>query len=301
MLLPRWSADTQRRHRSRRPSLAGVKGLATLIAREGSSKDLGHSERPSAAESGRSRGTAAGGSSVAADDRSPDDGASGDGIDAAGYMWGMNIITGKSREEEEAEAEAAAQLSSDGGGGSGVRRHASRGGDRADAGKLVELRYGSYQGVQLSVAEVRRIKAEECRELLGRRKLSLVLDLDHTLLNSATYMELDADSGRRVEAWARGGAAAVAALDAAAAAPPPMRAARSADAAARPPMRAADADAGGEGANGMGEMAAVRPRGRRARRRRHAGPAAAPPAAHPYVDEAAAVRARVPPRGVGML
>ena len=48
---------------------------------------------------------------------------------------------------------------------------------------MVELRYGSYRGLQLSAAEVRRIKAEECRALLARRKLSLVLDLDHTLLN----------------------------------------------------------------------------------------------------------------------
>ena len=38
-------------------------------------------------------------------------------------------------------------------------------------GKLVQLRYGSYQGMELSAAEVRRIKAEECRALLARRKL----------------------------------------------------------------------------------------------------------------------------------
>ena len=34
------------------------------------------------------------------------------------------------------------------------------------------------------------MKAEECEAMLARRKLCLVLDLDHTLLNSATYAEL---------------------------------------------------------------------------------------------------------------
>jgi hypothetical protein len=87
-------------------------------------------------------------------------------VGARADMWGMNIITGKSREEEEAEAAAAAQAAE------------ADGGDAVDAaerkrplGKMVELRYGSYQGLQLSAAEVRRIKAEECRALLARRKL----------------------------------------------------------------------------------------------------------------------------------
>ena len=90
-----------------------------------------------------------------------------EGNDAAGYIWGMNIVTGKSREEEEAEAAAAAAHAS-----------SARGGETDGAGEpskrsqaLVQLRYGTYQGLELSANEVRRIKAEECRAMLSRRKL----------------------------------------------------------------------------------------------------------------------------------
>ena len=86
--------------------------------------------------------------------------------DAPGYMWGMNIITGKSREEEEAEAKANAQAKAQDDAPSEDPTERKR-----PRSKLVQLRYGSYQGMQLSVAEVRRIKAEECRALLARRKL----------------------------------------------------------------------------------------------------------------------------------
>jgi hypothetical protein len=115
---------------------------------------------------------------------------------------GMNILTGRSQEEDEAEAAAKAKASAaPRHGGSVGDSHASQ--ETAPA-KMVELRYGSYQGLQLSKAEVRKIKAEECRELLARRKLSLVLDLDHTLLNSALYAELDQEQGNLLEAWKAG-------------------------------------------------------------------------------------------------
>ena len=50
--------------------------------------------------------------------------------------------------------------------------------------------HGTYGGLELGRSEVRRIKAEEKGKLLAARKLVLVLDLDHTLLNSAVYHEL---------------------------------------------------------------------------------------------------------------
>ena len=90
------------------------------------------------------------------------------GDDAPGYIWGMNVVTGKSREEEEAEAAASAKAAAEAAGGASLDEPAER---KRPRGKLVELRYGSYQGMQLSVGEVRRIKAEECRALLARRKL----------------------------------------------------------------------------------------------------------------------------------
>ena len=114
----------------------------------------------------------------------------------------MNILTGRSQEEEEAEAAALAKAKAD----AAPPRADADGEEPALEAKprMVELRYGSYQGLQLSAAEVRRIKAEECKELLARRKLSLVLDLDHTLLNSALYGELDQAQGERLEAWKAG-------------------------------------------------------------------------------------------------
>ena len=114
----------------------------------------------------------------------------------------MNILTGRSQEEEEAEAAALAKAKAD----AAPPRADADGEEPALEAKprMVELRYGSYQGLQLSTAEVRRIKAEECKELLARRKLSLVLDLDHTLLNSALYGELDQAQGERLEAWKAG-------------------------------------------------------------------------------------------------
>ena len=95
----------------------------------------------------------------------------------AGYMWGMNIMTGESSDRE------------------------SRPSGRAvDPNAMVQLRYGSYGGLQLSSGAVRRIKIEERRATLAAKKLVLVLDLDHTLLNSAVYAELSPEVTEQLEA-----------------------------------------------------------------------------------------------------
>eukprot|EP00962_Isochrysis_galbana_P011022 scaffold3088_cov107-Isochrysis_galbana.AAC.1 len=102
--------------------------------------------------------------------------------DEVGYLWGMNIVTGEVRDDttgnEASDAEA--------------RRR--RG--------LVQFSYGTYEGVELSASEVRKLKAEERASLLASRKLVLVLDLDHTLLNSATLHELSTEQADAVAAAA---------------------------------------------------------------------------------------------------
>jgi RNA polymerase II C-terminal domain phosphatase-like 3/4 len=102
--------------------------------------------------------------------------------DGVGYLWGMNIVTGEVRGDttgsEASDAEA--------------RRR--RG--------LVQFTYGTYEGVELSASEVRKLKAEERASLLASRKLVLVLDLDHTLLNSATLHELSTQQADAVAAAA---------------------------------------------------------------------------------------------------
>ena len=93
----------------------------------------------------------------------------------AGYMWGMNIVTGQSCDTESTPS-----------------------GRARDPNAMVQLRYGSYGGLQLSGGAVRRIKIEERRATLAAKKLVLVLDLDHTLLNSAIYAELDPEVVERL-------------------------------------------------------------------------------------------------------
>jgi hypothetical protein len=91
------------------------------------------------------------------DDEAEDD-------EAAGYMWGMNILTGRTREEDEA-AGLVARRKKRGG------EEDLDGGRRAKARQMVQLSYGNYQGLQLGRSELRRIKAEECEAMLSRRKL----------------------------------------------------------------------------------------------------------------------------------
>ncbi|KAH7286304.1 hypothetical protein KP509_32G000100 [Ceratopteris richardii] len=56
----------------------------------------------------------------------------------------------------------------------------------------VALRY-IHAGLEVSCQEAERIKRTELQKISARRKLYLVLDLDHTLLNSARFMEVTSD------------------------------------------------------------------------------------------------------------
>jgi len=87
-----------------------------------------------------------------------------DGEEEVGYLWGMNIVTGSVAE------------GGGGGGGGGAGGAAARE-ERRRRGSLVQFSYGTYDGVQLSAVEVRRLKDEERAALLASRKLVLVLEL----------------------------------------------------------------------------------------------------------------------------
>ena len=154
--------------------------------------------------------------------------AGADGGDV-GFMWGMDVVTGMSA------------------GGTSSPSHRP----------AVQLTYGSYRGMVVSGAEMARIKADERAELVAKKKcasvcarpvpgrgcasracargcrLSLVLDLDHTLLNSATYSELSPEAHKRLEPIA------VPQTAAEPAAPTPGSAGDPADGASAPPPAAA--------------------------------------------------------------
>lgn len=49
------------------------------------------------------------------------------------------------------------------------------------------------QGLEVSSLEAERIRSNELEKILSKRKLYLVLDLDHTLLNSARFVEVTFD------------------------------------------------------------------------------------------------------------
>ena len=87
------------------------------------------------------------------------------------YINGINVVTGELIENEQRER----------------GRYVAR---TAPNSRATKLAYGSYQGLELSKDEINRIKGEERAAMLSARKLVLVLDLDHTLLNSATVHEM---------------------------------------------------------------------------------------------------------------
>lgn len=78
--------------------------------------------------------------------------------------------------------------------------------DAVSSSSVIALRYVS-KGLSMSREEIDRIRALELDNLLGKRKLYLVLDLDHTLLHTVSPHQLsateeylllkDADSKRR--------------------------------------------------------------------------------------------------------
>ena len=67
-----------------------------------------------------------------------------------GYIWGMNVVTGIER--------------------SGQHPADPAGASSAALRPLVRLTYGSYCGMELSRAELARIKADERAELVAKRK-----------------------------------------------------------------------------------------------------------------------------------
>ena len=70
----------------------------------------------------------------------------------------------------------------------GKRRERGERGDGAQ-GASTAMRY-IHEGLEMSSAELDRAKAEEKTRVLNSGKLLVVLDLDHTLLNSARFSEL---------------------------------------------------------------------------------------------------------------
>ena len=84
-----------------------------------------------------------------------------------GFMFDICIRCGKKKEKGDGDA-----------GG-------TRGGDSGNTA----VRY-IHQGLEMSNAELEKAKREEKRRILLSGRLVLVLDLDHTLLNSARFSEL---------------------------------------------------------------------------------------------------------------
>lgn len=65
--------------------------------------------------------------------------------------------------------------------------------------RSVALRY-IHAGLEVSSREAERIKSTELQKILLKRKLYLVLDLDHTLLNSARFIEVTSDEDAYLKA-----------------------------------------------------------------------------------------------------
>jgi hypothetical protein len=120
------------------------------------------------------------------------------------------VRCGKRRDKDEKEAEKK-RNGGDGGGGSGSGNARGGGGG---GGNATSMRY-IHEGLELSNAELERAKKEEKMQLLRSGKLLLVLDLDHTLLNSARFSELSQEQhdglhrvGVAAQVVERGGTAA---------------------------------------------------------------------------------------------
>lgn len=64
--------------------------------------------------------------------------------------------------------------------------------DEVNDERNVALRY-IHAGLEVSSLEAERIRSNELEKILSKRKLYLVLDLDHTLLNSARFVEVTFD------------------------------------------------------------------------------------------------------------
>lgn len=49
------------------------------------------------------------------------------------------------------------------------------------------------QGLRLGSSEIDRLRGSDLKNLLRERKLILILDLDHTLINSTKFHDISAD------------------------------------------------------------------------------------------------------------
>ncbi|CAI5524484.1 unnamed protein product [Closterium sp. Naga37s-1] len=117
-----------------------------------------------------------------------------------GFMWGVCIRCGILKERAEADEEAGEERGAGiarGGGSGGV---AVRGGPgdgvrekppkaAADVAGGVALKY-IHHALEVSAEEAARMVGEERARMERRRRLYLVLDLDHTLLNSARDIDV---------------------------------------------------------------------------------------------------------------
>ncbi|BBM97737.1 RNA polymerase II C-terminal domain phosphatase-like 3/4 [Marchantia polymorpha subsp. ruderalis] len=81
-----------------------------------------------------------------------------------GFMWGVCIRCGENRQTSNSEP--------------------------AEIG--VALRY-IHEGLEVTEREAARMRRDELKHVIARKKLYLVLDLDHTLLNSARFIEVPPD------------------------------------------------------------------------------------------------------------
>lgn len=61
--------------------------------------------------------------------------------------------------------------------------------DEDGAQRSVAMRY-VHEGLELSVDEAERLRRSTTAQVMADRRLVLVLDLDHTLLNSTRYIDL---------------------------------------------------------------------------------------------------------------
>ncbi|GLC65111.1 hypothetical protein PLESTF_000247700 [Pleodorina starrii] len=117
------------------------------------------------------------------------------------WVFGLCGVCGVSKEAAAEAAGGADQYGQylAGGGGGGASRHRSSGGSGGGAGGsqagVVRLKHlHANKEVEVSTHEAERIRRDTMSRLLSRRRLILILDLDHTLLNSVHTGEVGEDS-----------------------------------------------------------------------------------------------------------
>ncbi len=58
-----------------------------------------------------------------------------------------------------------------------------------------------HRGLEISASEAERMRRGTAGRVVAGRKLLLMLDLDHTLLNSSRFGEVDEQGGELVAQW----------------------------------------------------------------------------------------------------